>query len=67
MPRTGRPRIFADTTMVSVRLDNDLTAELEDIAEELCVSRSDLLRAMIQYCVDSVRTGNLKLTSYVPE
>jgi len=66
MPRTGRPRTYADTTKVTLRIEDEMLEKIDAIADRMNVSRSDAMRAMVQYVIDSVESGNFEITSYFP-
>lgn len=65
MARTGRPKVFGDTTQISVRLDNDLLARLDRIANHLEIGRADAVRSMLEYVIDAVETGHAEMTTYI--
>lgn len=59
----ARPRIHLNQIQLTVRIDEDIADRLETIADKLGISRSDLLRAVLEYCVEAIEEGGMEVTA----
>lgn len=62
----SRPRVYDQRTMITARLDDDLVARIDRIAEAADMSRTALISAMLSYCADEVESGKVEILRLEP-
>lgn len=58
----GRPNLYGPTTSVTVRLEDELLDPIDRLADQLRVSRTGIIRAMLEFCLAAVEQGDLDLS-----
>lgn len=58
----ARPKVYESMTTIAVRVDDDLLARFDNVCEQVGVSRSALLRVIIEHAVNGIEQGEFELS-----
>jgi len=57
-----RPRIYESMTLIAARIDDDLLARFDVICDQVGVSRSGMLRIIIEHAVTGIEQGEFEIS-----
>lgn len=52
-----------DKTVISIRLNNDMIKQIDELAAKSDVSRNELIRQMLEFCLERTKESNNKKVS----